>query len=205
MSERVLKAVRRLRALAESGLHYGKDEFDRTRYAEMAEISQELLATLSATELDEVQRILPLRAAPATPVLDARAFVVLDGKVLLVKEATDGKWSLPGGWVEVNESLSTCVEREVWEEAGLRCRAERLLAVWNRDLHGHPPLALHCYKLLVSCSVVDRGEFAANNETLEASFFAAESLPELSLPRVTPRQIATAFQLLRDGGPTQFD
>lgn len=206
LSEQFLRAFRRLKAIAESGLYYGKDQYDRERYTELAGIAAELMAMLAVTEPDQLRDILPVRKVPATPVLDARAFVVHDGKVLLVKEATDGKWSLPGGWVEVNESLRESVEREVLEESGLRCKARRLLAVWDRDRHDHPPLAVHCYKLVVHCEVVDIGTFNANSETLAAGFFAIDALPELSLARVTPAQLDSLFRMVReDTAGAQFD
>jgi len=206
MSDQFLRALRRLRAIAESGLFYGKDEYDRVRYTELGSISQELIAMLADASPQQVREILPVRKVPATPVLDARAFVVHEGKVLLVKESVDQKWSLPGGWVEVNESLRESIEREVWEESGLRCTARRLLAVWDRDRHGHTPLAVHCYKLVVYCDVVDIGAFSANSETLAAGFFAVDDLPELSLGRVTPAQIQTAFKMVQEGvSDAQFD
>jgi ADP-ribose pyrophosphatase YjhB (NUDIX family) len=206
MSHQFLRALRRLRAIAESGLFYGKDEYDRVRYAELGSISQELIAMLADAAPQQVREILPVRKVPATPVLDARAFVVHEGKVLLVKESVDLKWSLPGGWVEVNESLRESIEREVWEESGLRCTARRLLAVWDRDRHGHTPLAVHCYKLVVYCEVMDVGAFSANSETLEAGFFAVDALPELSLGRVTRAQIETAFKMVQEGtNDAQFD
>lgn len=205
-SEQFLRALRRLRAIAESGLFYGKDEYDRVRYSELGSISQELIAMLADVEPPRVREVLPVRKVPATPVLDARAFVVHEGKVLLVKESVDLKWSLPGGWVDVNESLRESVEREVWEESGLRCTARRVLAVWDRDRHGHPPLAVHCYKLVVYCEVAELGAFSANSETLEAGFFAVDDLPELSLGRVTPAQIETAFRMVQQGvTQAQFD
>jgi ADP-ribose pyrophosphatase YjhB (NUDIX family) len=206
MSEQFLRALRRLRTIAESGLYYGRDEYDRVRYAELGSITQELIALLADEEPQRVREILPIRKVPATPALDARAFVMHEGKVLLVKESVDLKWSLPGGWVEVNESLRESVEREVWEESGLRCKAQRLLAVWDRDRHGHPPLAVHCYKLVVYCEVVDVGTFNTNSETLAAGFFALDALPELSLSRVTPAQIEMAFSMVQQGVThAQFD
>jgi ADP-ribose pyrophosphatase YjhB (NUDIX family) len=205
-SEHFLRMLRRLRTIAESGLYYGRDEFDRVRYSEVGSITQELIALLASEEPQRVREILPVRKVPATPALDARAFVVHEGKVLLVKESVDLKWSLPGGWVEVNESLRESVEREVWEEAGLRCKARQLLAVWDRDRHGHPPLAVHCYKLVVYCEVLDMGTFTANSETLAAGFFAVDALPELSLGRVTEAQIQTAFSMVQQGiTHAQFD
>ena len=205
-SERFLHALRRLRAIAESGLYYGRDEYDRARYTELGSISQELIALLAGEEPQQVRDILPVRQVPATPALDARAFVVHEGKVLLVKEAADLKWSLPGGWVEVNESLRESVEREVWEESGLRCTARQVLAVWDRDRHGHTPLAVHCYKLVVHCEVLDIGTFSSNSETLAAGFFAVDDLPELSLGRVTRAQIETAFSMVQQGvSQARFD
>jgi ADP-ribose pyrophosphatase YjhB (NUDIX family) len=61
-----------------------------------------------------------------------------DGSILLVREIADaGRWTLPGGWADVNESPSECVIREVREESGFEVAIRKLAAVYDRDRHGH--------------------------------------------------------------------
>jgi ADP-ribose pyrophosphatase YjhB (NUDIX family) len=129
-----------------------------------------------------------------------------DGRVLLVRELNDGKWSLPGGWADVNQSPAECVEKEVREESGFVCRAVKLAAVWDRSRQGH--ITLHpryVYKMFFLCTITG-GEARASNETDGAAFFAEDALPELSLTRITEKQVRRMFEHQRNPGlPTDFD
>src|SRR5918997_1263845 len=143
----------------------------------------------------------------ATPKLDIRAVVLNDQEeVLLVREKEDGLWTLPGGWVDVGESPSEAVEREVKEEAGYEVRAVRLLALWDRDKHPQPPLPFHVYKLFFRCELLGGDPLVAGTETDGVGFFGKDALPGLSLGRVTPRQIERLVELATDGErATAFD
>jgi ADP-ribose pyrophosphatase YjhB (NUDIX family) len=122
-----------------------------------------------------------------------RGVLFRDDRLLLVREVSDGAWTLPGGWADVNESPAECVVREVREESGFESRAVKLLAVYDRSRHPHvPPFAFHVYKLFIACDIVG-GAAGTSPETSDAAFFAEDALPPLSLSRVTGTQIARMF------------
>jgi len=130
-----------------------------------------------------------------------------DGKILLVREASDGRWSLPGGWADVGESLSRAVTREVEEESRYRTRASKLLALVNLERHGKGgrPRA-NVYKLFVLCELLEAPVRVKGAETTEASWFAEHELPPLSTSRGTPEQLGMMFAHAQDPArPTDFD
>ena len=149
-----------------------------------------------------------LKQSYPTPKVDVRGVVFREGRILLVRELTDGRWALPGGWADVGESLAEAVVREVREESGYTTRAVKLLAVANlgRYQDGRP-LRPNIYKLFVRCELVSEepGELIGV-ETAEAGFFAQDELPELSAPRGTPAQLARLFEHERSPDlPADFD
>ncbi|HNT55998.1 MAG TPA: NUDIX domain-containing protein, partial [Anaerolineaceae bacterium] len=128
-----------------------------------------------------------------------------DDKILLVKERVDGGWTLPGGWIDVGEPPSLAAEREVWEESGYRVRATRLLALFDRNRHGHPAYIFHIYKLFIACDLLG-GEPSTSIETDGAEFFAEDALPPLSVPRTSADELTAMFRHHRQPGlPTDFD
>jgi ADP-ribose pyrophosphatase YjhB (NUDIX family) len=137
--------------------------------------------------------------------VDVRAAVFRDDRILLVKEPGEGGWSLPGGWADVGESPSEAAVRETLEESGYRVLPVRLLAAYDRDRHGHPPIPYHVYKLVYLCEILDEAP-SSNVDTDEVLFFGEKELPELSLTRVTPAQVSRFFEQHRDPDqPTDFD
>ena len=158
--------VRRLRAIAQTGQTYTQDRFDRERFGELAEIANSMLADLAGAPLEKIVGIyLPERGYP-TPKVDVRAGVFDDrGQILLVQEAGDGLWALPGGWADEQESPRLACEREVFEESGYRVSAVKLAAIKDRSLHPYsPPRLEHVYKLLFVCELIGGSE-AVNVET----------------------------------------
>ena len=136
-----------------------------------------------------------------------RGIAFRDDRILLVREILDdGRWTVPGGWADVNETPSQAVVREVSEESGFDTRAVKLLAVYDRERQGHqPPFPFHVYKLFFLCEIVG-GEPRPNEEASEIEFFARDQLTELSVSRVTERQIQYFFDLREQpDAPTQFD
>ncbi len=139
-----------------------------------------------------------------TPKLDTRAAIFQDGKILLVKER-DGRWSLPGGWVDVMETIRTNTTKEVKEEAGLDVEPERIIALHDRNVHNPPPYAYNVCKIFVLCRLLS-GSFQANIETTESRFFALDALPPLSEEKNTQAQIAMCFSAYHDKNwQTVFD
>ncbi len=135
-----LDRARRLRAIAQIGQTYTRDRYDRERFDELAAIAQAMLADLTGAPLEAIVGIYLPERGYATPKVDVRAGVFHDdGRVLLVQEASDGRWALPGGWADEQESPSLACEREVLEESGFHVRASKLAAIKDRSLHPYTP------------------------------------------------------------------
>ncbi|HEX7169547.1 MAG TPA: NUDIX hydrolase [Rubrobacter sp.] len=200
-----LRWIKRLQALAQDGLTYTKDDYDLGRYEQLRELASEMLAAHSTGTLEEARDLLALEAGPATPKVDVRAAVFEDGRILLVKEPEEAGWSVPGGWADVGESPSEAAARETLEESGFRVKPVRLLAAYDRDRRGHPPIAYHVYKLVYLCEILDETP-TSNVDTDGAQFFGEQEIPELSVSRVTPAQIERFFEHHRNPNlPTDFD
>jgi ADP-ribose pyrophosphatase YjhB (NUDIX family) len=184
-----------LQAIAQNGLTYCENPYDLDRYQQVRQLAAEIMATYADENPTYVLNLFQQEEGYATPKVDVRGAVFRDNKILLVKEREDGGWTLPGGWVDVGESPSVAIEREVYEESGYQTRAIKLLAVYDRDhvRHGHPPFRHHVYKLFFRCELLG-GTPADNLETEAASFFAATEIPALSLTRVVPTQIQRLFE-----------
>ena len=205
MDHRWLEWTRALQAIAQNGLTYAENYFDRERYEAVRGIAAEMMAAQSGAEMEFVRELFSQQVGAATPKVDARAAVFQDDAILLVKERSDGFWTLPGGWADVNEPPSQAVVREVYEESGYRTNAVKLLAFYDRDLHGHPPFPFHVYKVFFLCELIG-GAAAPSEETEAVGFFRQDALPELSLTRVTPEQIFRLFEHYRHPDwPADFD
>jgi ADP-ribose pyrophosphatase YjhB (NUDIX family) len=201
----ILEWARKVRAIAQNGLAFTQDPFDRERYTQLAE----LVASILSLELD-----IPVAQAKgfwqgeegyATPKVDVRGGIFEDGRVLLVRERSDGKWTLPGGWVDINDSPSGAVVREIFEESGYRARAMKLAALVDKLRHPHPPGIHHIYKLFFLCERVG-GTPTVSSETDAVQFFPVQALPELSTGRVLASQIEQLYQhQLHPELPTYFD
>jgi ADP-ribose pyrophosphatase YjhB (NUDIX family) len=168
-------------------------------------MAAEIMAMCSGAEIGFVRDLFSRQAGAATPKVDVRAAVFQDDAILMVKERSDGFWTLPGGWADVNEPPSQAVVREVYEESGYRTKAVKLLAFYDRDLHGHPPYPFHVYKVFFLCELTG-GTPAPSEETEAVAFFRQDAVPALSLTRVTPKQISRLFQhYYHPNWPTDFD
>ena len=198
---------RRLAAVAQNGLTYAENHYDLERYMQVREVATEMMAAGFQAPAARIQALLAGENGYATPKVDTRGVVFREGKLLLVRELADGgRWTLPGGWADVNDTPSAAVEREIFEEAGFITRAEKLLAVYDRSKHGHePPYPFHISKLFFRCIILG-GEATTSVETGEVAFFGPDEIPELSSSRVTAGQIARCFaHLHQPDWPTDFD
>jgi ADP-ribose pyrophosphatase YjhB (NUDIX family) len=200
-----LDLARRLLALSQTGLHFCGEEYDRERYREIADIATHLLAEGAGRTPEELHRSWFVEDGYATPKIDVRGAIFRERQVLLVRERVDGKWTLPGGWADVNDSPSHAVEKEVEQESGFTARAAKLAAVYDRNLHGHPPFLFHTWKLFFICDITG-GERRTSYETTAVDFFPLDQLPELSLGRTTAAQIHRMWEHHVDRArPTEFD
>jgi len=200
-----LMLTRELAALAQNGLAYVQNPFDQDRYQRVRDIAARLVACGSGVPPEAVQRVLEAEHGYATPKIDVRGAVFVDDKVLLVRERRDGKWTLPGGFADVNDLPSQAAEREIVEESGYIARARKLAAVWDRRLHGQPPSLTHAYKLFFLCDLVG-GSPTTSVETDGVGFYPLDALPPLSLPRVTGEHLARLLEHHHHPDlPTDFD
>jgi ADP-ribose pyrophosphatase YjhB (NUDIX family) len=205
MSDRRLELARRLHALARTGLHFCREEYDRQRYEEVECIAAELLAGESAPLSEALLQAWARERGYVTPKVEVRGAAFRDGRVLLVRERADGRWTLPGGWADVNESPSQAVEKEVLQESGLRVRAVKLAALYDRSRHGHGEFLFHGWKAFFLCEILG-GETRGSYETDAVGFFAPEELPPMSLGRSTPRQVSRMREHWEERGlPADFD
>ena len=205
MEPRWLSWAQRLQAIAQTGLTYASNQYDVERYEAVREIVAEMMAEGSHGDLATIRGLFASQAGYATPKVDVRGVVFRENGILLVKEREDGGWTLPGGWADVGESPADATVREVREESGFETRAVKLLAVYDRNRHGHTPIPFHAYKLFFRCEIIG-GAPATSVETEGVDWFAEDSLPTLSISRVTPVQIHLFFEHLRNPGwPTEFD
>ena len=197
--------TKRLQAIAQTGLTYTDDVYDTERYEQLRSIVAEIVASYSDADLQHVNGLLAKESGHATPKVAVLGVVFRDDRVLLVRQREEGQWSLPGGWADVGESPGEAVVREIREESGYRTRASKLIAAYDRDRHGHTPLPFYVYKLLFLCDIIG-GEAATSAETDAVDFFAETELPELSIGRVTEKQIARVFEHHRHPDwPADFD
>ncbi len=200
-----LRWAQRLQALAQNGLTYAVSEYDRERYDEIGRIAAEMLSNLSGCAESRIAGLFLNERGYATPKVDVRGGVFSSGRILLVREREDGGWTLPGGWADVGQSAAECVVREIREESGFETRAVKLLAVWDRNKHPHPPIPFHAYKLAFLCELTG-GAPRPSTETSEVGFFDENALPPLSQTRVLADQIRHLFDHLRHPEwPTTFD
>ncbi|MHC1739601.1 MAG: NUDIX hydrolase [Anaerolineaceae bacterium] len=206
INQELIRWAQEIQALAQSGMAYTTNAFDQQRYQELRHIAAEIMAAADGAELKEVTSVFDAQSGYATPKLDVRGVVFKGNKLLFVRELLDGgNWTLPGGWVDVNEPLSKAVEREVREEAGMIVKAKKIAAVFDRNLHGHPPYPFHAYKVFVLCDLIAEAT-PDPLETAEPTFFDLKHLPTLSLARVTEEEIRRMHVHLKNPDlPTEFD
>lgn len=203
LGNEVLEYLKRVQAMAKTGLSFTENPYDVERYEELEHSTNRMISLISGTEQEEVKAYFESLDKYPTPKVDVRALIMKDGKVLMVREKTDQKWAMPGGWADIGVSPSENAVKEVWEETGYKVEVKRLLAVWDKRKHDHPPAMEYVYKLNFLCEIVG-GDLNPGHETLGADFFEFEDLPELSVDRNTSEQIFKLRELSLSGD-TLFD
>lgn len=199
-----LRWITSLQAIAQNGLTFAVSPFDEERYNAVTSIAAEMASNCNDYTHDEFIKIFFEDNRYKTPNLDVRAAVFRNGQILLVQE-NNGLWTLPGGWADVNESPSSNVEREVLEEAGLVVKATKLISLFDKLKHKHPPEWPHAYKCFFLCDIVS-GELQTSIETQAVDFFPLNDLPPLCPNRITVEQLECCFRHFATKNlPTDFD
>ena len=206
MEPKWLEWAKELQALSQDGLHYSENVFDIQRYKRISDIAAEMMSANSDTDLKIIKDLFVMQEGHATPKVDVRGVVFMNDKILLVKEKSDGNWTLPGGWADPNETPSITVEREVFEESGFKVKASKVLAVLDRTKQGHvPPYPFHVYKIFFLCDLKG-GSKKTSIETEDVNFFDEENIPKLSQARSTIKQIERMFFMHKNPDlPADFD
>lgn len=198
MEPRWIAWAKRIQAIAQAGLTFSENPFDRERYHSLRELAAEMmeahLELESSTERLRLRELFFSEVGYPTPKVDVRAAVFHDGQLLLVKERSDGLWSLPGGWADVGWSPMEMAAREVAEEAGYRVQPLRLLAVWDNRRHHDRPVPYAVYKICIACRLCG-GEGRPGIETEAVGWFPPDRLPPLSSARITAEQVRRLHHL----------
>jgi ADP-ribose pyrophosphatase YjhB (NUDIX family) len=193
------ETAKKLKAIAQAGKAFAKDEYELDRHNQIETITAEIFACHSNLQTDEAKIMLQKDIGYPTPKVDCRGVIFKDDKVLLVREIADGGWTLPGGWCDTGSPASQNVAREIIEESGFEVKVERLLAVYDRDTQGHtPPYPFSIYKMFFLCSITG-GKATPSNETSDVDFFEVHDLPPLSVGRTLPHQIEDFYRKYKAG------
>jgi ADP-ribose pyrophosphatase YjhB (NUDIX family) len=202
---RWLHWAQQLQAVAQTGDAYANNDFDRQRYDLVRNIAAAMMAAGSAAEPAAVAELFSRERGYATPRMDVRAAVFREGRILMVQERSDGLWTLPGGFADVGDSPSSAVEREIHEESGFTAKATKLVALFDRNRHPHPPFGYHLWKAFFRCEL-QGGAAQPSIETSAVGFFAPDALPPLSPGRVSVGQVQLMFEHLANPQlPAAFD
>lgn len=194
-----------LQSIAQTGLTFSRDPFDVERFHRLRELSAEMVHFGTGVPKEKLTQLFCNETGYQTPKLETRAAVFQNGNILLVKERLGGEWSLPGGWVDVNQSVGSNTEKEVREEAGLDVVAKGIIAVQDRKKHTSLPIPYGVCKVFVYCELLG-GSFTPNIETVESGFFPLDKLPPLSEARNSKAQVELCFRYAQaDHWVTLFD
>lgn len=195
MTDKLFNLTKRLLSISEIGLLYAKDNYDIDRYRELYETGLEIMSTLSNYPVEEVKNFYAVTNDYPTPKVDIRGLLLNDeNEILLVKESADQCWTLPGGWADVGLSPSEVIIKEFKEEAGLDVAATKLLAVFDKKCHPHPPQPYYVYKMVFLCEPLNGIKIEKGFDILDAAFFSVTDLPVLSENRILKAQIELVYK-----------
>jgi len=202
---RWMEWAREIQAISQTGTFYAENEYQRQRYRRLTEIAAEIISEHSQLECPELVDLFIRQIGYATPRVDVRGAVFCDGKILLVRERTDGGWTMPGGWADVGDVPSQAAEREVQEEAGFQVKAIKVIGVYDAN-RSYPLEIFHAFKIVFLCNILG-GEAQTSIETSEVKFFSQNEIPaQFSGERTRQRHVVDAFAAYEDNqSSTVFD
>jgi ADP-ribose pyrophosphatase YjhB (NUDIX family) len=194
MQPKWLTWAKQLQSAAQAGIEYTTNPYDRERYEKIRELSIEILREYTGIDNTRLNMLFANETGYQTPKVDVRAAIFnSENEILMVREKIDNKWSLPGGWADIELSISENIIKESKEEAGADVKPKRIVAILDRNKNINDDFPYSVYKIFVQCDLI-KEEFSKNIETLETGFFKSGSLPELSEGRNTREQIELCFK-----------
>ncbi|GAA6183271.1 NUDIX hydrolase N-terminal domain-containing protein [Aliiglaciecola sp. NS0011-25] len=189
-----LSHVKRLHAIAESGLAFSPEEFDRERFTEISHIAQQMMSDLASVPVKQISDLVtPFHRRYVTPQVEVRGAVIKDGKILLVQEKSDKKWTLPGGYADVGLTAVQNIKKEIEEEANVYVSHTRLISLRHKASGDYDPDIRDFYKMLFLCEPIEPINQTAGMETCGADFFTLQQIPPLSTGRTIMRDLQDAF------------
>ncbi|MFD1018610.1 NUDIX hydrolase [Thalassobacillus hwangdonensis] len=197
MSEKWLQWAMKIQSIAQAGLTFSKDAFDKERFEELQELSAEIMAEHTNHEMKQILNLFSQEKGYQTPKVDVRGAVFRGNEILMVRENVDQRWALPGGFCDVGISPAENAIKEIQEESGYITVPKKLLALLDYHNHPHPPQPFHYYKIFIQCEIIG-GMAEKGMETNDVQFFSLNSLPDLSTSRNTESQIAMLFEFLQN-------
>jgi ADP-ribose pyrophosphatase YjhB (NUDIX family) len=193
----IFEKIKRIQALAEIGLEFSQNTFDRERYGELHEISLQMMNQITDVPVEKIVPVIQDKNGYKTPKVDVRAVVFNEsGEILLIQEKADNCWAMPGGWADVGYSPAEVAVKECFEEAGIKVETQKLLAVLDKQKQNMPPAFEYVYKIFLLCKKLDNN-ISTGSETSDVGWFAENNLPKLSTPRNTVKQIKLMFRYYR--------
>lgn len=189
-----LAIAKQINSIAQSGLAFTNDKFDKERYLQLLDLSINIINKITEIDNSKLQFVFNRDIGYQTPKVGVRAVVVEDSKILLVKEKMDGKWTLPGGYADTGMTPSEIVINEVKEESGFDVKATRILGFIDYNKHQARPFPFDIYQLFMQCEIIG-GTAIPGLETSQVAFFDINGLPELSERRVTRGQLVQMYQM----------
>ena len=194
----IFEKIKRIQALAEIGLEFSQNIFDRERYEELHKISLQMMNQITGVPVEEIVLAIQDKNGYKTPKVDVRAVVFNEkNEILLIQEKADYNWAMPGGWADIGYSPAEVAVKECFEEAGLKVETTKLLAVLDKQKQKMPPAFEYVYKIFLLCTKLDNN-ISIGTETCDVGWFSEQNLPELSTPRNTVDQIKLMFQYHRE-------
>jgi len=140
------------------------------------------------------------REYPERPVVGVGGVVIAEGRALLIRRGhppLEGEWSIPGGTLEVGETLLDAVRRELAEETGIEVRVGELIEAFERifpDGEGQPKY--HFVILDYLCEAI-RGTARAGSDVTDVAWAAESELQNFSLTPTATRVLNKAFRMTR--------
>jgi len=192
-----LTIAKKINSIAQSGLAFTKDQFDRERYLELKDLSIEIINNITDIDSCKLDFVFNRDIGYQTPKVGIRAVIFQNDKVLLVKERMDNKWCLPGGYADTGMTPSEIAINEVKEESGYDVKPVRILGLIDYNKHQARPFPFDIYQLFMECEIIG-GSPRTSIETSDVGFFSMDNLPELSVRRVTKKQLIQMYELYRN-------
>lgn len=206
MNSSFLDEIKKIRTIADIGLLYSNNAYDRERYTELKAISLQLISQASGHHIEDLKEVFPVVTEYPTAKVDIRALILSeDNKILLVKESSDGKWAVPGGWADVGYTPKEVIVKECREETGLIVTPEKLLAVFDKRKHPHPPQPFYVYKMVFLCKALST-QIKKGFDVADVQYFDIYHLPPLSEDRILKSQLLFLYERVKALVPeTYFD